>query len=273
MSSTRTEDGRWVHSLHQSDIGEFDMCGERGRRSYLDITPRTSTDSTINGTAVHAAAEHGLIEKRDHQVPHLSELLGVYDANLAELLAEPFEWKKYQQPSDLYEIGHTQVEAWWRKVEPRVDPHLIEENASRLIHSDDERDVYLEGTLDCADMDGRIWDWKTGEARYVPWEKQRWAIQPTVYTYLYSWSHEPPWHFRFTLLRPNGTVEFCDVTRMPGDHAWLREKVLALAIAIEAELPSWPLNDTGWWCSEKWCAAWDECKGAQVHDHWKQTVK
>ena len=268
MSSTRTEDGAWEHSLHQSDIAEFDLCGERGRRSYLGITPRTDTDSTILGTAVHAAAAHGMVEKRDHQVPHLSELLGVFDQHLAEALAEPFEWKKYQQPHELYEIGHVQVEAWLRKVEPTVRPMFIEEERRRLIHTDDERTVWLEGTADVVDDLGRVRDWKTGEAKYVPWEKQRYAIQPTVYSYLYQWEYAPPWEFEFVLLRPTGKVDRVTVTRTPGDHAWLKRKTLALVTAIEAELPQWPLNDTGWWCSEKWCGAFADCKGAHVDAGW-----
>lgn len=222
----------------------------------------SATDSTVNGTAVHAAAEHGLNEKLDGRTTSLDELIGVYDRELTALLTEPMKWTKYKNAGAIQKDGRKQVGAWLDEVEPQVQPALVEPFMARTIVADAERSISMEGTPDCIDADGVVWDWKTGTRQYREWEYQRQAIQPTVYSFLAQWHLPPPWRFRYAILRPNGTVDYCSVTRSPSDHRWLMQKVINLAITLEAELPAWPVNDQGWWCSEKWCPAWSTCKGA-----------
>ena len=251
-----------VHNFHQSDLSDVDFCPERGRRRLQEGMESEPTDSTVKGTAVHAAAEYGLFEKRDAAYgPELKDLEMVFEHELLKLCEVGFKWTKYKAADDLLKAGRKAVAAWHREVMPQVEPDVIEAVYSRPIVVDDERIIVMEGSPDCVDTSGVCWDWKTGSRQYREWEYQKQAIQPTVYSFLAQFDKPLPWHFRYAIMRDNGTVDYCNVTRNEADHRWLREKVLNLAITLEAGLPRWPVNDQGWWCSEKWCPAWRTCKG------------
>ncbi len=263
-------DGRWYHTFHQSGLAEVDMCPERGRAGLAAELPREENDAMVLGTCVHSAIEYMLDDDAD-----LIEGLRVFENELDTY--PEFEHVKWTNRHAMFDVGHTMLDTWDREVRPRLgEAHLIEWEFSYPIVEDDERVITLAGTADFIDATGHIIDWKTGEAKYQQWEKQRWAIQPTVYTWALNQLYpemKAPFSFQFCLLRPSGKVDWCEVHRSQADFAWLRKKVLHLARTVEAELDEWPLNDTGWWCSSKWCAKWDQCKGSIVKAGWDQTIK
>jgi hypothetical protein len=120
-------------------------------------------------------------------------------------------------------------------------------------------------------VDGdKIKDWKSSSrGPYQPWEYKRWALQPTVYSWAlaqadgYS-SCKPEFEyvvmFSPTKRAPEGVQRF-SVERGPEHYEWLKTKCTDIAQLIEVGLDSWPKNDNHALCSEKWCPAWDNCKG------------
>ena len=99
------------------------------------------------------------------------------------------------------------------------------------------------------------------------WEKKRWDIQSTVYAFaaIQTGMIEPEpdgsTNFEFVVMHEDG-VQRLVLARGPEHFAWLKSKVEALVLLIEAGLHTWPKQDNHALCSPKWCSAWDFCKGA-----------
>jgi hypothetical protein len=125
----------------------------------------------------------------------------------------------------------------------------------------------------------RIWDWKTSGQEYKLWEKQRWAVQPTVYTWAAAQNGLllpdgfGDYTFEYKVLKrsakPSKFMTY-RVTRTIRSWAWLERVVqnvatLFVTMGIEDE---WPLNDHSALCSPKWCPFWDQCKGQYVDGSW-----
>lgn len=126
---------------------------------------------------------------------------------------------------------------------------------------------------------GIVWDWKTAGRQYESWEKERWAIQPSVYTWAacHEWPElndfTDPHTFTYAVMLKNGStaVQILDVERHQGHWNWMIRQARAIANMVRTnENGPWPLMDHGWHCSPKWCGAWDACKGAELEgtDAW-----
>lgn len=257
-----------VHQIRQSTIKTLDMCSERARSELAGEMPEQETDAACAGTAVHAGIEASL-----DSVLHSGEPLSLATTNevaqweFSGLMTAPsFTWVKYDEAKCRDGIYNC-IATWYNDVLPGLKPKAVEQHFSGLtIHEDDKRVINLSGTVDLVDESGVTIDWKTASREYKRWEKQRWDIQATQYTWamkeLGLISPVGPWDFEFVVMTLDGGLQRVPITRHEGDHEWLKKRCIAMAELIEADLSIWPLNDNGWWCSSKWCGKWDQCKGA-----------
>lgn len=279
-------DGRTKYKFHQSWLGETDICLERSRRGLMGLLPADDTDANCAGTAVHAGAEAVLYAIKDDGQPlDLETMQKVAHLTFDELIEGPtFRWVKRMEGGARKFIDRSCV-AWYKGVLPWLDPLAIELFAGPyVLYEDDKIVIELAGSIDYVDAVRGLTDWKTGGQEYKQWEKQRWAIQPTVYTWLLdqycraNGLENPTIHdgfHRFTyyvMLGDSGGLQKVVVNRDPGDWAWLAAKARSIVTLIEAELPQWPLNDGHALCSAKWCPAWADCKGAHVAADWPRKV-
>lgn len=269
-------DGRYVHTFRQSWLKTADTCLQRARLEWAGEFERWETDAASMGTAIHAAIEASLTDLRDYGCPlTIEDAIEVAQATFSELMALPnFRWVQVTEPTARKDIAAA-VRAWHERVLPDLEPLHMELNFGPLVlHEDDQRVIQLTGSIDYVDMALGLVDWKTANRRYERWEYQRWAIQPTVYTWAASqlgiYGGEMPadghpfTYFVFLKGGDRGDVQQLTVTRTPADWGWLKRKCFSLAILHEAGLPEWPRNDNHALCSERWCPAWSICKGAAV---------
>lgn len=255
-----TFDGeRWHHTFSQSVLKTFLKCPEQLRLELAGETEDTSFDSGVIGNGMHAGIESMLLDDNYESAHDAVE-------RKIDSLA-PWQQKKHKE-ADVYALGHSCFDIWLDNVYERVDAEHVEWNFDEVLTDDDERTINLKGYIDCIDKNGLIWDWKQTARPYDKWEYQRWAIQPTVYTWGYDSTLDPAM-FRYCVILHNGDVQEFDVWRDQGHWDFMRKQVLGLALLIEANLGQWPMTDDGWWCSEKWCPAWEQCKGASVPVDWK----
>jgi len=275
------------HRFRQSWLGTLEKCPEMARHEHAGTMPRIESDATAVGTAFHEAVEAALSSWQTQGAP-LRELDAIEIGQLAfDGLLDQIRWQKYNENSARKYIA-TAVSAWYRETLPQLGgPVAMEHSFDEVFHEDDERVIRLTGTIDYLDSKVGLVDWKTGSRKYELWEKQRWAIQPTVYTWAWHGAGsnplvgeqrealiEPTDRFTFTYFVHfrDGGVQRLEVMRTQADWSWLREKCIAVAQQIEAGLDSWPRNDAGWWCSARWCPifAAGECKGAHLGaERWK----
>lgn len=284
MTSKRLPDGRWKHTFRQSSINTADQCLERFRRDTLGLMPPSETDAASLGTAMHAAIELCLqhIINGD-PAPDQELLTDAYQVAFTHQMGLPgFRFVKYNEER-CRTLGARLVRHWYQEVLPSLDPLKIEWEFDELLHEDDDRQIWMSGTIDCLDRHDPLIDWKSsgsgtkgGSQRadgsivqpkgpYKEWEYRRWAIQPTVYTWAANQHGYPSDTFTYVVMYEHGVQRFT-VERGPEHWAWMREKVLGLAHLVEAELPRFPVCDSHALCSQRWCPAWSDCKGAFVSD-------
>jgi hypothetical protein len=265
------DDGRWEHKFSQSWLNELMRCPELAHAYLRRDLFSPDTDSTVIGKSMHSGIECILRPKLAGEDWTEAEAHDVVEYEVDRLLLNPdVTFPKYR-PATVYERAHAMLDLFIDEVEPHVQPERIEWHFDEVLHEDSERVIRLKGYLDCADTDHVVWDWKQGERDYEVWEKQRFAVQPTAYTFGLSRDLALPErrHFRYAVLLHRGEVQYVDVWRTERHVDWLRQQSIAAARLIEADVKTWPLNDQGWHCSPKWCPIFSECKGQFVDDDWQ----
>jgi hypothetical protein len=128
--------------------------------------------------------------------------------------------------------------------------------------------VWLEGTMDYLTPSGVIWDWKTASKAYYAKEKQKSAVQPTVYTYAVAYERKDIENVGFNYgVMVRGDVpkhQIVPISRNEAHHNWLKHSVggaLHSALATSTQR-NWVMNDSSALCSANWCSYWSVCKGA-----------
>lgn len=269
---TFAPDGRRLHRFRQSSLKDTDICMERARFEMSGLMPKVENDAANVGTACHAGFELAITGLMDDGVAYsLEACTGAAQDELTELMKSPYwRWAKFDE-AGIRRFVVQVMALWYERVLPTLQPVGMEMRFGPLVvWEDDERIIEVVGTIDYLDKTG-LKDWKTGSRKWDAWEHERWDIQPTVYSWgaVQSGLVVPdqrgivPFEFIVLWRKNQSTVELSRITveRHAGDWAWLKEKVLNIARLIEAEVPSWALNDNHALCSPTWCPAWAMCKG------------
>lgn len=265
---------RKVITFRQSDLDTFGLCPERARIRWFEAEPDGNTDASVTGSGVHKGIEENL----------LCLVRGVGPLDTAEMiLIAQREFDRIEREEGLRYVKGTyedamafiekMIPAWRTHIEPLVDlsgPLHLEEHFDVFLMYWGDWEVRLSGTPDCVDRI-RPWDWKTAGQPYKQWEKQRWAVQPTVYAHAavtLGWLDWPV-QFSYAVMQKSKTKEIAavvEVMRFPEHVDWLCRQINAILImwAKLGEQGPWPLIDTHALCSEKWCPSWRQCKGASI---------
>ncbi len=254
-------DGRWVHTwVRQSSVKTADMCMQRFRNDIYGLHKEVQKDASALGTACHAACEDALYAKKNGTEFVANDLFDAFQYHWEEEELPAIEqWVSYK-PEETHQIGVQKLTNWWNEVYPELNPVGIEHTFDEILHEDDERVVHLTGTIDLVEKD-RLWDWKFPKRDYSreAWQYQRWDVQSIAYCFATGIPS-----FSYAIMHPKG-VGRIDLVRSQRHIDWFREKVLALCRYVEASPPApWVLGDNGWWCSEKWCPSWTQCKGSHI---------
>lgn len=291
-----------VLTIHQSDIKHFIMCADQFRAANGilpggDIDPsvdgRVETDAATLGTVFHTVVEADLHERfvsdddvRAFAEKELSALIAHYWTEGVEYRTESFG-EGDKQLETLFKL----TDRWFRSAERRgwqdlvaEEPDAIELEWSFDVPFMDRPDrkyakVRLSGTADVLDRyNNRIVDWKTSSRKYERWEKQRWDVQPTVYTFAAATLGElqrgsEGYRFDFKVFNHrynDDEPQTVEVWRDHGSWAWMVQQVEHMVTLIESDLERWPLRDDHALCSPKWCPVWADCKGQYVsHPSWR----
>ena len=281
---THGKPSAWEHAFSQSFIAGLQTCPEQARAQWAGEIPRDYTDSTALGESMHEGIAYALDEKLQGLHPSVSDMVDVAYHHLDSLT---WKYTKYSR-KQMYKALPKMLTAFVCDILPDVEPMFVEHPFKELLYAGKHRTVYVCGTMDCLDVHGEPWDWKSASTFHEVWEHQRWAVQPTVYTYAadsyikneaiktgYPEYHEgmEPSLFHYGVILLDGKTQVYDVIRDESHVAWLREQCSQIAWLIEHDVKPWVLNDGGWWCSEKWCGKWSSCKGAHMLPEWTKAPK
>lgn len=284
-TNTVTEqiDGKWVHTFRQSWLGEYMTCQERARRDAFEPAPRTENDAAGVGTVMHATIEDCIdaMMVADHYT-NADEAVEIFDGRWDRFITDnDVQWVK-RKARGAQAYGRRMVTTFARDVLPSLHPHAIEVPFGPLVLSDTpERVIRITGTIDYVDATLGLVDWKSAGRPYEPWEKERWAIQPTVYdaawriigpTHRNQWTDEPyrgpygEWRYVVFPDTKRQPLQVVPLKRTVGHGEWLLAQLTDIAVQLERTLEgdTWTRNDQHALCSAKWCPYWDTCKGLYV---------
>ncbi len=296
-----TPDGDLV--LHQSDIGAFVTCPDQFRVTNgiqpggsfdKNLGVRVETDAATIGTVTHSVIEHELTQGRFANAESairwakntMGEMVFGYVTDGFEYRTESYG----DNPNGALKVLEKCVRLWWNSQERRYWLDLMRDHPNDIQvewnfevpfisgRKGKYPNIRLAGTADILDTYGhRIVDWKTASRKYERWEKQRWAPQPTVYTFAAAelgliQPHEQGYRFDYRVFnhKANDTEpQAITVYRDAGQWGFLVQKVSNMVDMIESNLENWPLRDDHALCGPKWCPVWDQCKGQFVsHPEW-----
>ena len=255
---------------------------------------RVETDAATVGTTFHAVVEHELTGNRFQRSAdavrwaksYMGDLVFGYVTDGTEYRTESFG----EDPTKALLKLAGMVEDWFVSEERKYWTAIVKDHPECVdiewtfdvpfISGRDGlyQNIRLAGTADILDTyNHRLLDWKTSSRDYQRWEKQRWAVQPTVYTFAaasldlldrhehgYQFDYRV-WNHKSSLIEPQAVT----VWRDQGQWSWLVQQVNHMVDMIESDLERWPLRDDHALCSPKWCPNWSGCKGMYVqHPEW-----
>lgn len=273
-------------TVRQSWLNTYMDCPERARRYAARIDPDPPNDAAATGTATHAAIEAAINAVIAGKPMHtLDDMLQTWHAEFDTLCefgehGQQLRWVK-RNYAQCVAYGEDMVGRFHADVYERLDPHATEVGFGPipLGVSANGWSVSAQGSIDYVDRQMGLVDWKSASRAYQPWEKRRWAIQPSVY--LAAWEAMDADHQGWTfcpevfnyVVFPDTTkqsdrIQFIPVTRASAQVGWLVDQVGRIAAMIEAlgfDTP-WPTRDQHALCSPKWCPSWDGCRGQFLGD-------
>lgn len=252
----------------------------------------TSSMQAARGTGIHLPIEQHLEGK-----PFLVEKHMV-DAWVEQLKTRPGEWEKLATlpASTFREVGAQIWEGYllwqqqfWQTVGQSLTVVATERRlAMPLGEAPDGREIWLRGTPDLVDDIGdtdRIIDWKSSTSGWKA-DKVREMVQHTAYAGLHMANGgrrvtEAMYVvYNFKEKRWNWD-EFKVPVSLTGVWRVLHEFYqMGLTLSVNGAVASpmkrgasWGQDGRGWWCSAKWCGAWDFCEGKFLLDDGKTDEK
>jgi hypothetical protein len=273
------EDGNiW---FRQSWLETANRCNERGRLAIVHPEfDEPINDAALIGTATHHEIACDLREEIAGTEP--GELAHIEAMRLCE--TKPVKWTKWTLPTQLAEHAARCAVAWTRDIKPLVPRggQVEVDFTVPLFTTHDhlakrDRVVGLKGTIDYADPDGVLWDWKTGSKKYEQRARQRTGVQPTTYATaamhggLGDYAYRYPILFKFgVMVRGDSyaTTQIVPVQRTRSHELWLTDQLRSyvnMIVALGTTKP-WIRNEDHFLCSSTWCPFWSICKGARLTD-------
>lgn len=259
--------------FRQSWLDTANRCGERGRLAAVMPEWNESTnDAALIGTATHSAIQTCL-EREGVTADLIGDLAYGHALELCE--KEEVKWTKWTLPGQLGEHARRCATAWHREIRPNVVRGGQCEVAFKIPLGERGGRVFgITGTADYISPDGVLVDWKTASRKFYQREKQRTAIQPTVYAAAavrgaFGDGFTYPVTFRYgVMVRGNekATTQVIDVQRSHAHEQWLFDQIetyidLADALGVKRH---WPRNEDHYLCNQTWCPWWAICKGSRL---------
>ena len=257
--------------VRQSWLNDVLICPERARLAEVNPSFKSGSDATIIGTALHAGIEQvlaGVLTPTvDEMVPYC---LNAY----SELAKEPHK-KSNIDGDKIPSYIESMATAWLTEIMPSVQfGGLIEQGFKVPLNiTVNGYEVWLSGTIDYIQPDGTIWDWKTASRTYYAKEKQKQAVQATVYAFagIHSgWVTDYPVTFRYGIMvrQESPKAQIVTVQRNKSHTDFLcRQTASAIQQGLHLGFnTAWLINDQHNLCSKQWCDFWSICKGANLRD-------
>jgi hypothetical protein len=267
-----------IITFRQSWLGNAMNCPEKGRRQVLQPEQSRTSDEAFIGTAAHAGIE--AVINGECAASDIGDAVRAEYAHNPEVKQIYFARPQTHQSTigECIDLSIRCAEAWvvglmpvapWEEARTEVafDQYLFDHRG---------HPIHIKGTVDLAPTDDHpLWDWKTSANPYRQKDKQKGAVQPTVYCmadHLGGMGRTRPATSEFSYgvmikRKKECKTEVVTVQRDLGHYQWLGKQLRAwvdLLLDTNASTP-WPVIDDGnFLCSRTWCEYYDDCRGAAI---------
>jgi len=257
--------------VRQSTINQIKLCGYRktleGQEGFIEAV----SEPMCYGTAVHELIAKHL---KLGDIPH--DYLMNMESWVGEMLETQYNWSLSDVPDvrDFFSEIESAYAQWRNVVLPTLPPLITQEQEMWMSLGEGEKGhIFLKGTPDAV-FEGVIVDWKTSGR---PWKetKAHKALQTDLYMALVKQELDVAirdWIF-WVYDRRGRVWEPIPTSRRIADIDAALLTALEYGYALEAGiLPPTPYTDTfgemrrGWYCSAKYCSAWNICPAKYLHD-------
>jgi hypothetical protein len=270
-------------ALRQSWLDTAMRCPEEGRLAVVKPEFETvSSDEAIIGTGAHYAIEQlirGAIT---------ADEIGrtAYEYTVKLIGDEGCRWTKRSSAAECGDLAARCAEAWVEDIMPvaPIEGAKTEVTFSVPLMMHRDRQILLQGTVDLVPQAHELWDWKTAASDYKQKDKQKWAIQPTIYAMAavrgglqstVKYSYPLDFHYGVMIKRANKCRgQILTVRRTMSHERWAIHRIrtlLDLALDFGLDKP-WPQIDaSNYLCSARWCSFYSICRGTEIteaDDYW-----
>jgi len=257
--------------FRQSWLSDFILDPRRAQLAMQFPEEDVDGDAALCGTAVHASVEDCLTGKIA-----AAEMPTAARAHAARLLDETphVSWQKFQTVGELYGHAERCATAFRDHILPTLPPGGLCEYKFRVELGEHRGIPYgITGTIDYVppkELSTTVYDWKFPGRKYEQHEKQKAAVQPTVYcTAVIRDGLRDGWPLEFVYglgvrrkVMP-AQPHLIPVLRTEAHEEWLHHLIRS-AIDMQLDMPDqpWLAIDSHFLCSETWCPWWHRCRGA-----------
>ena len=261
-------------SFRQSWLDTAMRCPEEGRLAMVKDWDQTSDEAFI-GTATHAGIEYvinggsvaegrGMVAAEYSTNPEAQDLVFTKRTSIAECV----------------DLSVKCFDAFANELLPTLPAGRAEVGFKVPLFEYKGWNISAEGTIDFVPDEGNyLMDWKTAGSKYQQKAKQKWAIQPTIYTTAAvlgalgrEFTFPMDFHYGIAIKTQRPYIQRVHVQRTEAHMRWAVHRIKSLVdLYINAGVESsWPQIDEGnYLCSPKWCSYYSICRGAfidQEHD-------
>lgn len=243
-----------IEHLSPSSISMYLRCPRQYHYRYVLGEKRPPDGGLVAGIAFHNAAERALVAKRDDDCVQTSEEVAETARDEAEAGLDEAVLEEGQTRGAIKDKAARLSAGWAKDLLPEQRPVLVEESWETMID-----DVKVVGRMDMVDEDGVVKDWKTSSK--APPNAHTLASNPQTGLYSLASGSES---VTYAYIVDNKTGVKCKEVEVPQDLT-ARSVTLAseLVVDVAAAIRSgvFPRNQTGWWCSARWCGYYSQCVG------------
>lgn len=258
--------------IRQSTIGQFQLCAKRveydGQPGHLAMV----SEPLAFGTCMHYLAEQDIISG----APRLDLLMNMNEW-VDEILREQYDWTIDQVPNprDFFEKLSIAYRTWRRQVRPnlRGTPLAVEEEWFLELGEGNNGPIWLKGTADVV-YPTRLVDFKTSNSKWTQ-DKADVSIQASLYMALARQALDVKINkFTFwTYYRRSNEWTPYTTTRTSAQIDAALRTAHDYGLQHEAKIyPATPVPESsfvkkrGWYCSARFCGAWNICTAKFLGD-------
>lgn len=259
----KVEEINWAEfeGIDFSGVAQYGRCGEQFRRVRAGERQPPSF-ALIEGTSTHlACSENNLHKRKKGKDLKASKLVDISVQHFEKEVDKPEAKEFLVDRLKEKDVVASRAKVWFpeyiSKYAPSIDPDWIEQPVHKEVEVEGTKFI-LSGVIDLTTKDNRVIDYKTASAVLSQNEADS-SIQLSLYS---MFAGKMDVGLTCFVKTKNPYVAHIPSKRTPAHYAWALKVAKRTVDAIRLGVfPYTVPSGQAWWCSEKFCGFWSDCRG------------